>query len=385
MKSIRKCLGKEINSIRLLYVLLFGIVLFWVLRFICYKQDYILSLYSFVYYFVDYSNGFITRGLIGTLFGFLLNDNINFFNNFLKLNDILVIFWFSLLFLLLFLYVKKNKLDNYSNCFYLLFVFTTCTAFLDSYTSLRLELFWCILLIPMLFILQKDFNTINFLIICCFSLFCMIIHQGFIFVFAPLICVILLDKNRKKEFVMYGIFMCAIFLIFSCFCKVDFDYLLEHAYALIEKRGLNEYLSNYKDYIEYALSLEYKLSRTEQMGVLWNEYITKHIPITLGILVLNLINLIITIKVIYNLIENKKNFIIYCIIFLLPFFMLLIFSIDCERWLLLLMQSLHLFVYYKLCNTSTTLKVTYGSLILYIINYLITYISMAVLLSINYI
>ena len=63
MKSIRKCLGKEINSIRLLYVLLFGIVLFWVLRFICYKQDYILSLYSFVYYFVDYSNGFITRGL----------------------------------------------------------------------------------------------------------------------------------------------------------------------------------------------------------------------------------------------------------------------------------------------------------------------------------
>ena len=320
------------------------------------------DLYGFLYFCVDYSNGLVSRGLCGEVTKLLFSNSTNFVVEFITIKSILIgILYSSIIGFGIWCYIKRKD----TIVFALSFICIRPLYLLSKIYTIRPDHFWyvCLFIIVILLFNDVKFNR-NMILVLLLSIIAMLFHHAFIFVFSPLVCLILYDKKSMKWFLLYSGIMCIEFLLMTLLFKGDYQYICNHVVKLMHEFGLwdNYGSSVFKSDIISALDMEYNSSRLLQVvsypGLL-EEYITKHIPL-LGIYVLTGCgSLCFSWNIISNYARNGRSINFITMIIFLPFLMLLIFTVDCDRWFLMILTSLNIFSMYLLLKNKVTIDINF--------------------------
>lgn len=329
----------------------------------------LFDLYGFTYYCLDYSDGFITRGLAGTLFrDIILNFAdlmvIDYQVSFLIHKFILIcVVW--LMIILGISYVAKYNVSNMKIltliCFHPMYI-------TNIFYTIRTDMYWFISIGISVFLLMKDTKlNIKMCVITLLSIIAMLFHHAFIFVYAPLICLILIDKKEKKWFLIYGIILCVAFIVISLLGACEYTYAANTVKGYLRELGFNETYAEESYLCGIALKYEYEESRLTQVfsEFMLTEY-KRHISKTIFLLIpLSLCSILTTRKIIkaYWTTENVTKFQkrISLTVILLPILALLVFTIDCDRWFTMILAYFNMYAIYLMTryNIQITSKIPY--------------------------
>lgn len=341
-----------------LYFSLFSIYCFlriaiYIIAFCIFGCDGMFDAYGILYWTIDYSNGFLSRGLAGELFFdsiSAISDNPAF--NFVLCKVIYVLVLYATGVLILRKCIARD--GNIAKYVAVLFIHT---GYLTSFAyGFRTDMFWYIsLAISICLLWNHDESrsiSLKMLIITALTVIAMMFHQAFIFIFAPLICVFLIDKKQKIWFIVYGITASLAFVLITIFGKGDYDIICQQAMSNLIDSGLFEQFDGAFEENIAAFRYEYLDSRATQLmdPDLISQYVYAHLPCLCVHLILGFNSLLVSIFAIKDYIktyvDNKYVKILIPIVFILPFVALLCFTIDCDRWFLQTMLSLNIFSLY---------------------------------------
>ena len=320
--------------------------------------------YNIVYYALDYSNGFITRGLAGALFGkAVMNMGVSVV---LWVPIIKIIYSFCF-YAMAFAAMKKYFRTDNTLCIMIAMMFMR-PLYLNSSVMyvIKTDIFWYTCMIPILIVLWSDKRSkfaLKMTVVLIFSIISMLFHQAFIFIFAPLVCAILLDKNEMKWLVVYGLIMCTVFVFLSKFCTGDYTEVRDMIMSNLEASGMWERIKPLAStlvtddgtpcgiYYEYGDARISQLSgddyNSQHLLELYTEF---HIPIAMclvGICGLSFgISLMTIGEYCKTILKHKLKSAFLASIFILPFISLILFTIDADRWLLMTLTSLNVFAIY---------------------------------------
>ena len=315
------------------------------------------DLYGFLYYCVDYSNGIVTRGLGGAIIRPLFNNCSDFVLAFAIAKWVMMAVIYLIIIGVLFYLIKKSN----NNIAILIGLISIRPFYLLSRGyAIRTDHFWYVCLIFMIILLLKDskFN-LRMVGVTLLSTICMLFHHAFIFIFAPLICLILFEKKQTKWFIAYGIIMCIEFLLLTFFGSGDYDYIVSHMVDVMSNLNCMDstmwdcYGDSvfYKNRLIEALEMEYNDSRATQIftyGDLMYKYIHKTIPLCLVQIFSSCMSFYLSLKVIHQQVKKARFNKLFYVILFLPFVVLCCFTIDIDRWYLMLLTTMNIFAIYLL-------------------------------------
>ena len=191
---------KFINKIKKMIVNQKYFFIIFLILFICYILYYnpysYGNYYSYNYYVVSYNYGFISRGLIGSIF--------MFFFPFLKMHTLIIILNIIYILLLvfisyllhMFIKIQKDKLLSFLATMLCIFNPASFMLMITMNEFGRFDIFIFILsIIAIIIICKKKFI---FLVPIIFII-AMLIHQNFLFMYAPLILMIIIYNWFKKR------------------------------------------------------------------------------------------------------------------------------------------------------------------------------------------
>ena len=328
---------KKLNS-KILKLLGCYIIFFLILHFL----DNRVNVYPSTVYFITYENGFVSRGLIGTVLRFFITDaHIKIFSKIIccTMLTLYIIYIFNSIIKVL----KKSKNDNFVFC--LLFCF--CSSFLLVYSKweyyMTLDIFWLFISI-FIFLCFNNLKKWKIPIIFLLSITGIFIHQGFLFTMCPIICILFLDNKKYKTFFIYGISMICIFLFCQFGGNVDAETVFNSAIFHASVADV-ELFPEAVEKMQKMIYLEYKYNVWDHFSLIGNEY-PFYIKTAIIYIVTNLINLFFLFKLLnkikFNM--NKKLYIAILIISQIP---LLVLTIDLDRWTVLMILNLYMFLLYK--------------------------------------
>lgn len=321
---------------------------------------YSCDIYDIPYYAVNYDNGLIIRGLAGELFGKFL---LGFGDNFAVAIIVLKMIYTLVFCVMLIIFAKRYVTADPKLCAMICVMFMR-PWYLNSAISYcaKPDIYWYLCMIPIVLCLwsneEKYFN-IKMIAVILFSFVAMLFHHSFIFIFAPLICAFLIEKKHYKWFVIYGCFMCAVFIFLIKFCTGDYETILDQVNSNLDNAGLLDVLNSLPHVMRgedgnfAGLYYEYGTDRATQLyhsEMLMSRYFADHIPIFGIQMSLSVLSLIVTFRVISiyckTVLNNKWLSRLLAVIFILPFLALLIFTIDVDRWALQTLTGLNIFAIY---------------------------------------
>lgn len=189
--------------------------------------------YNTTLFAMSYRYGFISRGMLGTIWEFLdmiLPINLMTYDAVYRFTFGMTVVYDVLLFALLLLCVKKCEKADRHNLFYIIVLMSIYgfTDFLseEMYGRLDLYLYICTFIAVMLLIVEKAEWLV--VIICAF---CMCMHQGFVFTNANIILVLLFykamsAKQGKRKKYLWLFLLCftvasVLFLYFEFFAHAN--------------------------------------------------------------------------------------------------------------------------------------------------------------------
>lgn len=340
------------------------------------------DLYGFLYFCVDYSDGIVSRGLCGEITQLLFSNSTNFVVKFITFKVVLIgLLYLSIIIFGIYCFIKRKDMIVFA----LSLICIRPLYLLSKFYSIRPDHFWYICLFIIIVLLFRDTKlNFNMILITLISSVAMLFHHAFIFVFAPLICLVLYDKKATKWFYTYAGLMCVEFLLLTLCCKGDYQYICNHMIDAMHDFGLWDLYggSVFNDSIICALDMEYNSSRLFQVmsypGLL-QEYVTRHIPLLGFNLIAACGSLIFSVKVITKYMYSQKNTNMISAIILLPFIMLLLFTIDCDRWFLMTLTTLNLFSMYLLLKNKVDIVISKKWYYLFFINIVVQIIPHVIL------
>ncbi|MGI6329231.1 MAG: hypothetical protein ACOXZR_00015 [Bacilli bacterium] len=311
-----------------------------------------LNIYNFVFYTFSYNFGFISRGLIGSIFSLFLGY-ITIKKVYFILNIVFIIFLIFIAYILN-LFIKKSKEKETAFLTMLLCIFTPASFMLmiTGNEFGRLDIFIYILSIIAFIIIYKKRYLIFIPLIFIFAMF---IHQNFLFMYAPLILSILIynwvkERNEKWLVLFLVSFLCltfSFFLILKFGKPTNFKNAEEFAIVLREKTNIPISSSNFG-----AIDAEYFKSIKEHFKLTQARLkITPKKNFVIGLFLL-ISYLYIQFILCYKEILKKYKYSTFLLIFScfgsLPLFFI---GVDFGRWYIAIINSLVLlFVYLMFDN-----------------------------------
>ena len=328
------------------------------------------DLYGFLYFCVDYSNGIVPRGICGEIGKLIFgngNVDIPIFIVVVKTACIVLIFTF-LISVLVYCYKKNHELAISTAM-----LFIRPFYFVSKLYVVKPDHFWYLGLVFMIALLWKDSHiTVKTICVTVISTICMMFHHAFIFVFAPLICLLLFEKKCYKHMVAYGITMCIEFLLYSFVFTGNYDYVVQHAGDLLMQYGFPDVFLEYThaDHMIMALKCDHQSNRFTQIfteEILWKQYISYHIPFLVMYLAAGCSSLYVSSRIISSYAKEHKCSWFVLSAFIVPFIFLLLFTVDCDRWALMYLTSMSIFAVYLLSKKKVSIKITESHILMLIL------------------
>ncbi len=299
-----------------------------------YRCNYIFNnYYTPTAYQINYSNGFISRGLVGTLLKM-------FFRNvtYKKIIGVVItstMICFTTVSYLLQIIIKKMKNDKRIVVLCFLFVFNS-VSFLYMFKNGqagRYDYFLFLNAIITLIIINKN----KYLwIVPIITLMSMLIHENYLFYYAPMICLLLCFnayENKDKKSFKYGllnfIVLCAIFFLIFFFGKnTGFNNYIEHTAYLQQYTDFEVSSVLVHDVYYWPLASIAKFVRT-QMAPSYGIVNYTYAIVSFGLYFFALLKIIFI--PVYKKIHNK---LVYVLLILSCFATLVLFFIgsDYGRW-----------------------------------------------------
>lgn len=323
------------------------------------KMKDFFDVYGLTYFFLDYSQGFIPRGFFGEVIKpFVTAHYDNLYHTLLYYKVILAgVYVVGISFV----FIKLSKKLELSTFLIVMFAFIHPYYFFDRTYSFRTDNWWEILVPLMVLGLYKSKSKIvDISLILVLSTICMLCHHAFIFVFAPLICAILLLKKEYTLFFVYGFVLAIEFCILSFGVSYDAEALYQMVIDKVNQTDLIREFSSKRlsGYIGWAITLEFLSTHATQLRnneQLLSEY-PVHIMSLVACLFFSLISLRTIIKVLKEWVKQSKFNILSILMMTVPYFCLLAFTIDCERWFMLYLMSFGILVIWLVCKEKIQIK-----------------------------
>lgn len=331
--------------------------------------DMKFDLYGFLYFCVDYSKGIVPRGICGEIGKLIFgsgNISVPTFVFVFK-TVIIALMFLAMIFFLFYCYKKNFELG----IFVALLLFRPF-YFLSKLYVIKSDNFWYLGLIFIVLLLWNDSHiTIKTVAVTLISTACMLFHHGFLFVFAPLVCLFLFEKKQYKHMFTYGVIMCIEFLLFSFVFKGDYEYIVTHAEELLRQYGMSESSIEhmYDGDIILALQSDYQMSRftqTFEHKFLLGQYVHYHIPVMVMYILASLAGVYAIWSVISKYTKEHKCSLLVLAAYIIPFLFLMLFTVDCDRWFLMYFMSASVFALYLVFkrNVKFEFKPIYISLLM---------------------
>lgn len=326
--------------------------------FIIYLANYVplkaknFDMYGSTYLFVDYSMGFVPRGLLGSLLKPFIEKNAN--HLVLSLVFMKVIFIGLLFSILLFVLYKIQKRVSLEGWLLICLISVRPFYLFSRMYEIRNDNIWYLFLPLMLYAIQKETKQLNLVIILgLLSTICMLCHQAFIFTFAPLLCVLLVLKQYYKTFIGYGLLLSAELVGITCGATYDFNSLATTVFSRIYNTNLpNIFTAKFTNWqISLALNYVYNssvITQLQEETFLQTEYV-EHLHTLVYLAVFSCVSLCVSIYVLIKWQQDWKKKLSIVLILLLPMIVLAILTIDCDRWFLMLLTELNILAIYIVC------------------------------------
>ena len=347
MSKIRKLIEENSYFIIIITILF----IFYVTYIGFYKLN---NVYIYNFYVLSYDYGFISRGLIGSIF--------MFFNPFLKMNTLItilnIIYIIFLIFIayILSLVIKKQK-DKFIAFLTTMFCIFNPASFMLMITMNefgRFDIFIFILSIISLILIYK--RKLLFFIPIIFFI-AMLIHQNFLFMYAPLILTIILynwlKEKNKKWLLLFGVsFICLVilFILVTFYGNPKgFNNAEEFASVLQTKTDI-PILSSYFG----TLDAEYFQPINEHISLTRDRLIHKSIIDFVIAIILIISYLSIQSILCYQFLLKKNKFIWLLICSCFGSIVLFFIGVDFGRWFVAIINALViLFIYLIFDNVDT--------------------------------
>ena len=365
--SISKSLGFTDVQLKKFY---FFSVCSWLLLLYCeYVYMYVINIhynmfdiYGAVYLFVDYSKGLIPRGLLGEILKYPISAYGIHFVDLLMLTKVIIV---GCIFVCCAAVSYKVLMKQSVNNVFLLCMLSVHPLYLMSRIyGIRNDNVWYLFLPVMFWCIHSVKNVyLKMIILIACSTVCMLCHHAFIFVFVPLICVFLILDGSYRLFLLYSIFMLFEFMVINFgFRNYSYTDTVSMVYDKINKTDIVRLYS--KEDIDTPVTLalygEYGSSHMTQIFTdrfYLREYIDKHFPRFGYYICFSLSSIIVVLKVFMAwLKQNKRNWILLGII-LLPFVFLLVFTVDCDRWFLMILFEMNILSMWLICRKTVDVAV----------------------------
>ena len=378
MKNLLNSIFQEKNKELLFLILKYYIIVLYIVQIIQLISTYLISTsstatttkimgqYISAAYFINYNNGFISRGFLGT-----------FFNLFPDKFFILAIFCYNIIIItFIFVYFYK-EVSQFINKFKDIDIQKNKKLFMGTLSPILLISFFEIfgrfdntlyLIFILILLINQHFknNFIKFNLIIALSIMGILIHQIFIFLIFPFILITFIDENKYKEALMYSIICMICFIFCYIFGKQDFNIVYDNIIEKISKVNYYKYFKNEhfcsletaQNDIDAMLQLEYKYSVFKHPFLLkydiighilcWVIYfIAFIIPLSSQITMIK--KVLIKEKTIFNLNKYKT----YCFIIIVFYLPLYILAIDYERWIIGFSAMMNITFFYFIKNKNT--------------------------------
>ncbi len=319
-------------------------------------------LYNFTFYALSYKWGFISRGLIGHLFNIIFTV-VSIKKVYFILNFIFIFFLMFVAYMMnLIINIYKNKLMGLMVA--LLCVFNPASFMLMITMSEfgRFDIFIFILTIISLIFLYK--NKYLFLIPI-ISILAMLTHQNFIFMYAPLICTLIIYhyfKNKEKKWITLLVvnLLCLVLSlsVVLVYGKPE-SFKTSTQFATVLRRNTNIPITD--GYLS-AIHSEYYKTFADHMN--WTAKRMSQAPkryFAIG-LVLLLSYLYIQYILLYQFIIKKNKLFYYLILSCFGSLILFIIGHDFGRWYVAIINSLVLLFIYLIFENIKILNSAYKSL-----------------------
>lgn len=330
---MKKITNKMINYIKENYIFFLILISLLIILFM-HIPNYIYpseASYSFSFYHFNYDKGFLSRGLMGTIFK-LIWGKVTYKRIFYT-TMLLVVSLITFVSYLINKLIKKYDKSNNILIISLLLIFNPASFMLMLINSEfgRLDYFLFFNAIISLILLYKNKCLYLIPII---SFISMCIHQNFIFYYAPLICAIMLyeginNKDYKKiKYLLLNIFtlLVALILIYTIGKNTGYSSYLEHYSAI----------SAQTDYVVQGGSLYWEFYQSLSEGI---KFILSRATSNQNIFdwIYACISLLIYINILYSLVFKHikfKNQWLTILVLIAPLSNLLLFFIgaDYGRW-----------------------------------------------------
>lgn len=214
------------------------------------------------YYAINYSYGFVSRGLIGSIFNFVTDGDIS------RLNAINFVFVFNYILCVLLAWVfgkvirgvadnKKRKLVMCFIATYLMMPFSLNYLFAIGNFG-RMDLYLYIITLVQLLIIWKKPTLLKYIIVAIFSFICVLIHEAYPLYIFPILFIVLsyqLYKNHFDKKLVAGVLCILVligipFLYFNLYSKTNIENSKEMFKIVNESTDLkvNELLIDYEYY-----------------------------------------------------------------------------------------------------------------------------------------
>lgn len=336
---------------------------------------FICGLFSFFYetktvdwyftsYILDYKNGFISRGLIGSIFQlfFSIDDTYRFIvTNIIKLS-FFVIF---ILFILFLLNMTKKIKDMFTREIFLLIGISSFPIlYFYPSLSLKLDFIWIYTyFISIIMLFKNGFNIINSIFVSIISILAILSHQAFIFTTFPFIFLIgfidsiIYYKENKIDKILHskniGLFIfittsCILFIICQFFGKIDIKLIYEDVFNKLVKMGELTTIEEFrKSSFAMMVNCEYNLSVFSHLKILKNDWL-RNLTLLIFLIPMLILNIIFMNEILKQKFKkNSKYIFIFLAICQLPLFFL---TTELIRWTFLFHFNTFLFTCFYLCK-----------------------------------
>lgn len=309
------------------------------------RLEPVLESWKATYYAMNYSYGFIPRGLIGTIFNWVVKGNISASNAWLFVFVFTVILNI-LISILLGKLIRKTKGDNNNKKtvawfvgIYLVMPFMV--RYLYGTNMGRLDLFLYIITILQILLLTKYNNLITQIITLLLSVICVAIHEAYIWFVFPILFVVLTYNLYLKSFKPKNCFVFILICLSVLLSTMYFQFFAEIKSDSVEQ--LTTHLSNITDLAinPQTLDLEYFNHSFDMHLAFTSKYLSKNIfGISVSTIILSPVIAIILIlrKKAFELAKkNNKKFYWTLVIMQLAILLYIpafCFTSDWGRWLI---------------------------------------------------
>ena len=229
--------AKNVSKVKLIVAIVYSI---FELAFMFYYNilEMHFSFYNITSYFINYDLGFVSRGLVGSVFKLFIGYNENFKRNLIITYDAFVIVCYYAQLYLVYKVLKKIEnnekfklIENYffiwatsisTSVFYFITSYMNYTIINLSTEFLRTDIIAYLLILFMMIVLIKEKRKlIDYILVTLVSTIMIYMHQGIFFIYIPMIAFIFLydafyiekRKSMKIIFVFFVLIVSISFLI----------------------------------------------------------------------------------------------------------------------------------------------------------------------------